>query len=92
MKLKIDPEVAKVAEFMTRNVPATHLQRVARALVQLGNLIWPEHYPDDPYYPIKLDVDAMEPSAVSQQPLTATLHHSLDCLSTPANDHDSAHK
>ena len=49
MKLIVDEDVAKVAEFMRLNIDAIKLQRVARALVQLGELIWPEQYPEDRY-------------------------------------------
>jgi hypothetical protein len=45
MKLIVDEDIAKVAEFMLRNCPAVKLQKIARGLVQLGELIWPEQYP-----------------------------------------------
>jgi hypothetical protein len=36
----VDTDVAKVAEFMERNIPAHKMRRVSVALVQLAELIW----------------------------------------------------
>ena len=44
MKLVVDEHVAKVAEFMVRNVPAMKLQKVARGLLQLTDLIYSEEW------------------------------------------------
>jgi hypothetical protein len=44
MKLIVDEHVAKVAEFMTKNVPAIKLERVAYGLLQLTRLIYSEEY------------------------------------------------
>jgi hypothetical protein len=43
MKITIDRDVAKVADFMIRNVPAAKLQSVARSLSQLSDLVWAHH-------------------------------------------------
>ena len=40
MKIVLDSDVAKVAEFMLRNVPASDLQRVAHGLSELADLVW----------------------------------------------------
>jgi len=46
MKLIVDEDVAKVAEFMTSNVPALRLQRVARGLMQLVDILYAEVMPE----------------------------------------------
>jgi hypothetical protein len=43
MKIHVDADVAKVAEFMVRNVPAVKLDIVARSLVQISELLWAHH-------------------------------------------------
>jgi hypothetical protein len=43
MKICLDDDVGKVAEFMERNLPARKLQAVADALAQLADLIWARH-------------------------------------------------
>lgn len=43
MKISVDTDVSKVAEFMIRNVPAAKLQSVARNLSQLADLVWSHH-------------------------------------------------
>ena len=49
MKIVVDSDVSKVAEFMLRNVKARNLQRVAHALSELSDLVWkPEFYEDAP--------------------------------------------
>ena len=40
MEIVIDPDVQAVAEFMQRNVPAARLASVAKALNELGPLLW----------------------------------------------------
>lgn len=67
MKLIIDEDVAKVAEFMRRNIEAVKLQRVSRALVQLGALIWPEQYAEDRFLAFRQELSPLEPDADSQR-------------------------
>jgi hypothetical protein len=45
MKIRIDLNVAKVAELMERNVPAHKLLGVAHAIEKLGDLLW-DHLSD----------------------------------------------
>jgi hypothetical protein len=40
MKIIVDRDVAKVAEFMERNLIAPKLQEVAHGLAKLADLIW----------------------------------------------------
>ncbi|WP_423951370.1 hypothetical protein [Candidatus Binatus sp.] len=76
MKLIVDEDVAKVAEFMRLNIDAIKLQRVARALVQLGELIWPEQYPEDRYLAFRQEISPLERAADSpQQPVAKLLDH-----------------
>jgi len=44
MKILIDADVAKVAEFMMRSIPGTRLQPVACAVARLANCLWSEYY------------------------------------------------
>ncbi len=85
MKLVVDKDVAKVAEFMVLNIPGTKLQRVARALVQLGELIWPEKYPETPFYAFGVAQEPMRPSDESQQRQEST-QDAKRCPASPPND------
>ena len=43
MEISIDPEVKSVAEFMQRNVAATRLVAVAKAIGDIPPLLWSHH-------------------------------------------------
>jgi hypothetical protein len=90
MKLIVDEDVAKVAEFMRRNIDAIKLQRVARALVQLGELIWPEQYPQDRFLPFRQEVSPLERVADSPQQPDAKLPDRTGGRDTQAHDPNSA--
>lgn len=45
MKIRVDSDVAKIAELMERNVPACKLQGVAHAIAKLSDLLW-DHLSD----------------------------------------------
>jgi hypothetical protein len=47
MKIIVDRDVAKVAEFMERNMIAPKLQEVAHGLAKLVDLIWAHHAHDN---------------------------------------------
>ncbi len=87
MKLVVDDDVAKVAEFMAQNVPGRKLQKVARALVQLGQLIWPEELPTLPFRAFGVAQAPIRPDLSERQP-EATLE-SRPAPSTPQNGSDS---
>ncbi len=44
MKIVLDSDVAKVADFMLNNVRALELQRVAHAIADLANFVWAPEY------------------------------------------------
>jgi hypothetical protein len=48
MKISLDSEVARVAEFMVRNLKARDLRRVALAIGQIAELVWTDEYLDQP--------------------------------------------
>ncbi len=76
MKIILDPDVSKVAEFMMRNVKARDLRRVARALAQMADLVWQPELLDlsARLRPFTLSLsDEPRPSESPQQP-TSTLH------------------
>jgi hypothetical protein len=74
MKLIVDEDVAKVAEFMSRNLPVHKFQKIARGLVQLCELIYPEEYPwqDAPYFTFRLERQAFIAADESRQQQAAT--------------------
>jgi hypothetical protein len=49
MKITLDTDFSKVAEFMMQNVPTDKLRAVAISLVQLADLLW-AHFPTDPQF------------------------------------------
>jgi hypothetical protein len=61
MKLIVDEDVAKVAEFMMRNLPALKLRRIAHGLVELGDLIWRYPSMDQPEYTFLLERPTLTP-------------------------------
>jgi hypothetical protein len=76
MKLILDADLAKVAEFMLRNVEARRLLTVALALGQLANLCWtPESFDSSEPRLFNLevyDLDAIVRSSVPASSLAAT--------------------
>ena len=99
MKSIVDEDVAKVAEFLTSNVPALKLQRVARGLLQLVELIYSEEYfsrvaPEAA--PFRAFREAIEPFTSSQcsdarrQRPDATVLPQRDSRATPEHGRSSA--
>jgi len=94
MKLIIDEDVAKVADFMSRNCPAMKLQKIARGLLQLAQLIYPEEYSwqEPPFNPFTVDYEPFKSSLCSgslERPLNASLPERMD--SGAANQRDAEH-
>lgn len=73
MKITIEHDVAKVAEFMVGNLRAHDLHRVALAIADLADFIWKPDYIDNPRKPFRLiwaeDIATFE----SQQPSASTI-------------------
>lgn len=42
MRIFLDPDIDRVAEFLLHNVPAAKLHRVAHELAKLADLLWQE--------------------------------------------------
>jgi hypothetical protein len=42
MQVQIDPRVELVIEFMSRNLPADLLVRIARTVADLAPIVWPD--------------------------------------------------
>jgi len=75
MMIVLDSDVEKVAEFMTRNIRARDLYRVAHALSQMADLCWEPHLLDlqASLRPFTLiSTDGLRPSE-QQSPPTAIL-------------------
>lgn len=71
MKILIDSDVTKVADFMVNNVRAAELNRVAHAIADLADFVWKPEYIARERKPFFLkwadDINAPE----SQQPLVS---------------------
>jgi hypothetical protein len=95
MKLIVDEDVAKVAEFMMHaHIPAEKLQDVARGIAQLAELIWPEDdlWQKPRFLPFRLQIESLKSqySGDSRPPLDATPHRPDDQNTTQAHDHGTA--
>ncbi len=75
MRLVVDDDVARVAEFVTRTIPGDKLRKVARALVQLGELIWLEEIEKERYSAFGVAQEPMRPDLSQQQPKATSEPH-----------------
>jgi hypothetical protein len=96
MKLIVDEDVAKVVEFMMHaHIPAQKLQDVARGVVQLAELLWPEDdlWQKPRFSPLRLQIDPFNASPCSgglRPPPDATPHPPDGLNAIQAHDHGSA--
>jgi hypothetical protein len=64
MKVVMDEDVKRVAEFMQENVPADRLAAVARGVGQLAPILW-GHYYNSEIFPLSLRGDEISICAPS---------------------------
>jgi hypothetical protein len=75
MKLVVDEDVAKVAEFLIRSVKAKNIQRVAHGVAQLADLVFSEEWfravaPEAvPFTPFRIEEEPMISSQYSDASL-----------------------
>ncbi|MGA9884030.1 MAG: hypothetical protein WBQ34_09955 [Candidatus Acidiferrales bacterium] len=69
MKIAVESNVAKVADFMLNNLRAHELYDVAQAIAKLADFLWKLEYIDDANKPFRLvwaeDINAAEKSRAS---------------------------
>jgi hypothetical protein len=67
MKISIERDVGKVANFMLRNVDARELRRVAHAITQIADMFWTEECFNQPLNSVRsFRLDFAEPMDICQ--------------------------
>jgi hypothetical protein len=56
MQIRIDQHVQKTAEFMQQNIPASKLVAVAKAMNELGPILWKQFSSED-IQAVRLEAD-----------------------------------
>lgn len=75
MKILIDDDVAKVADYMLRNIKMKNLRRIAHSLASLSDLIWEPSYIESDHQSFKLTwPDHDLATCVERPPATSTIH------------------
>jgi hypothetical protein len=75
LKILIEDDVAKVADYMLRNIKMKNLQRVAHSLASLSDLVWEPSYIESDHQPFQLTwPDHDLASCVAHPQATSTIH------------------
>jgi hypothetical protein len=79
MKIIIDPDIAKVVNFMVQNVRALELHRTAHALADLADFVWKPDYVESERKPFTLKwAEEITSSSESPQPSVSTPRQAVD--------------
>jgi hypothetical protein len=77
MQLVTDEHLRSVLEFMWGNVPSENVLGVAEAIPQMARLLWATD-PQEPFVPIRLEVDPAVKLSACNQSLEAATESSLE--------------
>jgi len=68
MRLTVDDDVGRIAEYMERTIPGDKLKNVARALVQLGELVWRDESDRSRFSAFGIAQEPMRPDVLQPRP------------------------